>query len=92
MATSFTVAITPDASLNITPMAFTVGLDDPADFQVFMTAYSSILKLDDASTPEQIMAAWLSSVMQGSLNNVVSWVHERKILNVTTTAPTLSIS
>jgi hypothetical protein len=92
MATTFQFTVTPDVSLGIDPIALTVSLTDPTDFQALMGAYTDLLHLGDTPTPTQIITAWVSSLMQGTLINVQTWAKDKKLAQVEVTVPTLTIT
>jgi hypothetical protein len=105
MATTFEFTITPDASLSIAPVTLTVSLDDPTDFQALLAAYGDILRVGHsrdesgndvyvAPAPKDILAAFVGSLMEGTLANVASWVKQQKLsqVSVTTPTPTVTIS
>ena len=105
MATTFEFTITPDASLSIAPVTLTISLTDPTDFQALLAAYGDILRVGYskdadgkdvyvAPTPKNVLAAFVGSLMEGTLANVASWVKQQKLsqVSVTTPTPTITIS
>ena len=104
MATQFQMIITPDASLGVGgAMTFNLSLPEPNGLLPLIAAYNSMLGLNFTTnaqgqqvpanpTVKQTMQAWLMSMMNGTMNNVTSWVQQQKVAQVSTTAPTLTIT